>query len=65
MLVKISLGRKEDLLPKFEKFSEEDQNWLLDTEWERGKNCLKMPYEDVIRLLRMFNGVEEIYFEVR
>jgi|GEM_PF-5826472 len=67
MLVKIKIvGSAGDLIPKIEKMSPEDREWLDKKFQEKPKGePMQMDLPEAIRLLTAFNEVEKIYFEVR
>lgn len=58
-------GELEDFEPKFDKLKPEDYDWIMDFPSPKGQKHFKMNLEEVIRFLKMFNEVEEIFFEVR
>ena len=66
MLIEISFkSRGDDIYPKIQKFSPEDRAWFEDKCLAEGKSPIKMNLNEVTRMLKAFNDVEEIYFEVR
>jgi hypothetical protein len=57
--------RGDDIYPKVKKFSPEDQEWFTEKCLSEGPSPIKMNLDEAVRMLKAFNTVEEINFDIR
>ncbi len=55
----------EDIYDRVQEFPKKDRDWFHNKCLSSDKSPLKMGLDEVIRMLKLFNKVEKIYFEVR